>query len=146
MSWDWPTVLLIGGAALILLEVALGGFAGFDLVLIGSAFMIGGAVGMLVHDTSTALILGSVLCLAYLAVGRRWVRRRIRHRVTPSNADALLGQVGVVTARIERHRPGRVKVHTEEWLATPAAEASGPFEEGTEVTVEAVDGVTLKVR
>jgi hypothetical protein len=42
---DWNWVLLIGGACLVLLEVALGGFAGFDMVLVGSAFMIGGAVG-----------------------------------------------------------------------------------------------------
>ena len=43
ISWNW--LLIISGALLILLEVALGGFAGFDLVLIGSAFMVGGAVG-----------------------------------------------------------------------------------------------------
>jgi hypothetical protein len=30
--WNW--ILIVAGAALILAEVALGGFAGFDLVLI----------------------------------------------------------------------------------------------------------------
>ena len=144
INWNW--VLLILGACLILLEVALGGFAGFDLVLIGSAFMIGGALGLWIHSTNLALIVAGVLCLAYLAVGRRWVRRRIRTKAVPSNADALLGQSGVVTARIAEHEPGRVKVRSEEWLAAPAAGAKGPFDPGTVVTVEAVDGVTLKVR
>ena len=35
--WNW--LLILSGAALILIEVAAGGFAGFDLVLIGSAFV-----------------------------------------------------------------------------------------------------------
>jgi membrane protein implicated in regulation of membrane protease activity len=146
MVLDWNWALLIVGAALILVEVALGGFAGFDLVLIGSAFVLAGALGMWLHAEKVALIVGGVLCLAYLGVGRRWVRRRIRQKPIPSNADAVLGQAGVVTARIAKHQPGRVKVLSEEWLASPAADASGPFEEGTIVTVEAVEGVTLKVR
>src|SRR5206468_3483705 len=44
MQWNW--VLVVAGALLVLLEVALGGFAGFDLVLIGSAFVIGGLLGL----------------------------------------------------------------------------------------------------
>lgn len=144
MDWNW--VLLIAGACLVLVEVALGGFAGFDLVLIGSAFMLGGAVGLWLQDTNTGLIVAGVLCLAYLALGRRWVRRRIRSKHLPSNADALLGQSGVVVARIGEHEPGRVKVRSEEWLASPAAGVTGPLEPGTVVVVESVDGVTLRVR
>ena len=81
-----------------------------------------------------------------LAVGRRWVRRRVLIKHTPSNADAVLGQSGIVTARIAEHEPGRVKVRSEEWLASPAAGVSGPLEPGTVVVVEALDGVTLRVR
>jgi membrane protein implicated in regulation of membrane protease activity len=142
LSW----VLLIAGACLILVEVALGGFAGFDMVLVGSAFMIGGGLGLLFHNTNLAMIVGGALCLTYLGVGRRWVRQRIRPRLTPSNADAVLGQSGIVTARIAEHEPGRVKVRSEEWLAAPAAGVTGPLEAGTIVTVEALDGVTLRVR
>jgi membrane protein implicated in regulation of membrane protease activity len=144
LNWNW--LLLIAGACLILVEVALGGFAGFDLVLIGSAFMIGGGLGLWFHSTNVALIVGGLLCLTYLGLGRRWVRRRIKSKPIPSNTDAVLGQSGVVTARIAEHEPGRVKVRSEEWRAAPAAGVSGPLEPGTTVTVEAVDGVTLKVR
>ena len=35
MSIDWNWALVVVGALLVLIEVALGGFAGFDLVLIG---------------------------------------------------------------------------------------------------------------
>src|SRR5688572_12933060 len=42
--WNW--VLIVSGALLVLVEVAFGGFAGFDLVLIGSAFLIGGGAGL----------------------------------------------------------------------------------------------------
>ena len=44
VGWSWA--LLLAGAGLILVEVALGGFAGFDLVLIGSAFLVGGGIGL----------------------------------------------------------------------------------------------------
>ena len=146
MNLDWPIILLILGACMILVEVALGGFAGFDLVLTGSILVIAGAVGLWRHDTLLTLLVAGALGIAYVGVGRRWVRRRIRSKQVPSNIDALIGQTGVVTSRIEKHQPGRVKVLTEEWLALPAADAAGPFEEGTQVIVEAVDGVSVRVK
>lgn len=146
MELDWNWALLIGGALLILVEVALGGFAGFDLVLIGSAFMLGGIVGLWADNTNLAWIVAGALCLAYLLAGRRWIRKSLRVKSVPSNVDALLGQSGVVTTRVQSHEFGRVKIQSEEWLAAPAAGVTGPLEPGTVVTVEAVDGVTLKVR
>ncbi len=47
VGWNWA--LIVAGALLILVEVALGGFAGFDLVLIGSAFLLGGGIGLVLH-------------------------------------------------------------------------------------------------
>ena len=47
MSIDWNWGLIVAGAVLVLLEVAFGGFAGFDLVLIGSSFVLGGGLGHL---------------------------------------------------------------------------------------------------
>ena len=142
--WNW--VLIVAGALLVLVEVALGGFAGFDLVLIGSAFVIGGAVGLVVNSPALGFIVAAVLCLAYIAVGRRIVRARIQTRSVPSNADALIGQKAVVTQRIAPHAPGQIRVRDETWRAALAAEAGAPLESGSEVTVTAVDGVTLQVR
>ena len=143
-GWNW--LLLVTGAVFILVEVAFGGFAGFDLILIGSAFLLGGGVGLLTHSPVTGLLLASGLCVGYIAVGRRWVRARLKNRTVPSNADALLGQRAMVTARVAEHAPGQVKVKDEVWRAVPAPGASGPFEAGAVVTVEGVDGVTLSVR
>ena len=150
MSHSWNWLLVLCGAALILIEVALGGFAGFDLVLIGSAFVAGGAVGLLLGNLYAGTAVAGILCAAYILAGRRWVRARFDLKGgqggVRSNADAFIGEKALVLARIAPHQPGRVKVLHEEWRAVIDASASGPLEEGTEVTVTGVDGVTLQVR
>jgi membrane protein implicated in regulation of membrane protease activity len=146
MSIDWNWALVIVGALLILVEVAFGGFAGFDLVLIGSSFVLGGAIGHLAGSAPVGFALASVLCIVYIAVGRRWVRRRIQMRTVQSNTDALIGQRALVIRRLAEHEPGQVKVRDEVWRAVPAAGSTGPFEPGAVVTVQSVDGVTLLVR
>ena len=142
--WNW--VLVVGGALLVLVEVAFGGFAGFDLVLIGSAFIIGGAAGFVLHNAGLGFVVAAVLCLLYIGAGRRMVRSRMQTRSLPSNADALIGQKAIVTQRIAPHTPGQIRVRDETWRAGLAPGIDGPLENGTEVTVTAVDGVTLQVR
>jgi membrane protein implicated in regulation of membrane protease activity len=142
--WNW--VLVVAGALLVLVEVAFGGFAGFDLVLIGSAFILGGAAGFVFQNPALGFVVAAVLCLLYIGAGRRLVRSRMLTRSLPSNADALIGQKGIVTQRVARHAPGQIRVRDEVWRAALAAEVEGPLENGAEVTVTAVDGVTLQVR
>jgi membrane protein implicated in regulation of membrane protease activity len=147
ISWNW--LLIIGGAVLILLEVALGGFAGFDLILIGTAFLVGGAVGLFFHGLYLGMGIAGILCALYIAVGRRWVREHFDPKGgagVKSNADAFLGAKGLVLSRIAPHQPGRVRVRQEEWRAVLDSSSSRPIEEGTEITVTGVDGVTLQVR
>jgi len=142
--WNW--VLIIVGALFILVEVAFGGFAGFDLVLIGSAFVIGGAVGAWLANPTVGFVVASALCVLYIAIGRRWVRARMQSRTVASNADAVVGRQGMVLQRIEAHAPGQVRVNDEVWRAAVATGANGPFEPGAVVTVAGIDGVTLQVR
>ena len=142
--WNW--VLMIAGALMILTEVALGGFAGFDLVLIGSTFLIGGGIGLWVGSAKIGLIVASVLCLAYVALGRRYVRRRMHTPNIRTNTDALLGREAMVLTRIAPHAPGQVKVNDEVWRADLATGSTTPFEPGTRVTIAGIDGVTLQVR
>ena len=143
-TWSW--VLVVAGAALVLVEVAFGGFAGFDLVLIGSAFVVGGVLGLLLRSALIGFLVASALCAAYILVGRRWVRGRVTVRPTASNMDALLGQQALVIQRVAPHAPGQVKVSDEVWRAETAAGAAGPFEPGALVTIAGVHGVTLQVR
>lgn len=142
--WNW--VLIIGGALLVLLEVALGGFAGFDLVLIGSAFVLGGGIGLATGSASIGFIVASLLCVFYIALGRKWVRRRLRPGITASNTDALVGRPGIVTQRVARHTAGQVRVNDEVWRAETAPGVESSFEPGAEVTVAGISGVTLQVR
>jgi membrane protein implicated in regulation of membrane protease activity len=144
VPWNW--ILVVAGALLVLVEVSLGGFAGFDLVLIGSSFAIGGAVGLLLGSTTAGTAVAAVLCLLYIAVGRRWMRRRVQLGPVPSNTDAVIGQRALVLVPLTRHAPGQVKVHGEVWRAVPAPGDAEPIEPGAEVMVEGVDGVTLRVR
>ena len=146
MAFDWSWLLVVLGAMLVLVEVSLGGFAGFDLVLIGSSFVIGGIVGLVTHHAATGYITACVLGVGYMVVGRRLVQSRFKvshgHR---SNIDAVHGQQGLVQQRIAAHEAGLIKVGDEVWRALPVAGA-GPFEPGSLVTVADVDGVTLHVR
>ena len=143
-NWNW--MLVIAGALMILAEVALGGFAGFDLVLIGSTFVIGGGIGLLTHSVTTGLVAAAALCVLYVAAGRRYVRRRMHAPNVPTNTDALLGREAVVVHRIAPHEPGQVKVNDELWRASIAPDAAEAFEPGRRVTVAGIDGVTLQVR
>ena len=146
MTIDWSWLLVLGGAILVLVEVVLGGFAGFDLVLIGSAFILGGVAGLLTGNPTVAYVTAAVLGVAYIAVGRRLVRARLAvSRSHASNVDAVRGKQGVVQQRIATHEAGLVKLDDEVWRALPASDA-GPFEVGARVTVVSVDGVTLQVR
>ena len=144
LGWNW--FLIVAGAVAVLIEAALGGFAGFDLVLIGSSFVIGGAVGLLLRSAPAGMIATAVLCLVYIGVGRRWVRARLRRPAIPTNTDALIGQRGLVTQSVGEHAPGQVRVRDEVWRARPAKDEVGALAAGTEVTVEGVEGVTLLVR
>ena len=142
--WNW--VLIITGAVMILAEVSLGGFAGFDLVLIGSTFLVGGAIGLWTGSAAVGVTVASVLCIVYVAVGRRFVRRRMHTPNVRTNTDALLGREAVVLTRIAQHEPGQVKVNDEVWRANVAPGSASAFEPGARVTVAGVDGVTLQVR
>jgi membrane protein implicated in regulation of membrane protease activity len=144
MNWNW--VLLLAGALMVLVEVLLGGFAGFDLVLIGSTFVVGGIVGLAIGNALAGFVTASVLCVAYITLGRRFVRARIRTHKVATNVDALVGQRGRVMLRIAEHEAGQVKVMDETWRAVPASGTTGPFEPGSVVTVTGVEGVTLQVR
>lgn len=143
LNLNW--LLIVAGALMVLIEAALGGFAGFDLVLLGSSLIVGGGIGLVLGNLTAGIVTASALCLIYIAAGRRWVRARLKRPGVPTNVDAVVGVRAVVVQRIAEHEPGQVKVRDEVWRARPIA-GGGPFEAGTEVTVDGVDGVTLTVR
>jgi membrane protein implicated in regulation of membrane protease activity len=140
-SINW--ILIIVGAALVLMEVLLGAVSGFDFLLIGSAVLVGGLLGILTHSPAVGVAAAGILSLAYVLLGRKRIRARLQRRGLPSNTDALIGRTVLVSEPIANDRAGRVKWEGEEWRAV--AEGNAPLELGRSVRVVRIEGVTVFV-
>jgi len=139
-SWVW--FIFVGiGLLMILLELIVGVETGLDLVFLGSAFIIGGLVTWPVHSWVLTLIITLVICIAYLALGRRYVHRWTATRKEKTNIDVIIGKKGVVLQSLTPGVNGLVKVGNEEWRAR----AEESIEKGEVIVVNAISGVTLNV-
>jgi len=139
-SWVWLVFVGIG-LLMILLELIVGVETGLDLVFLGSAFILGGLVTWPLNSWVVTLIVTSAICVAYVALGRRYVHRWTTARKAKTNIDAIVGRTGVVLQGIARNIDGRVKVGNEDWKARATEE----IEKGDEIVVTGVSGVTLIV-
>jgi len=142
---NWVLVFL--GASMILAEVLLGAATGFDLLLLGSAIALGGAMGLVVNSTAVGLAAAGLLSLAYLLVGRSRLRRRLQRPNLPTNTDALIDRTALVVQEIAGHRPGRVKLEGDEWRAElePSLGPAASLPPGTRVRIVRLEGVTVYV-
>lgn len=144
-NWvNW--LLVIVGLLAVIAELALGVITGFDLALVGGSLAAGGVIGVAADSATVGLISAAVLALAYFAFFRSWLKSKLQVQERASNVDAIVGKTGVVTKRIAPREPGLVKVESEEWRAELAQGDDSARENGMVVTVNAVEGVTLKVR
>jgi len=138
--WLW-LIFVIAGLLLVLLELIVGVETGLDLVFIGSAFIIGGLVTWPFELWVLTLVVTSVICVAYVVLGRRYVHRWMAVRKVKTNIDTIIGQQGIVLKDIKKNFDGRVRVGNEQWRAR----AEEDIEQGEEITVTSVSGVTLIV-
>ena len=138
--WLW-LVFVIVGLLLVLLELIVGMETGLDLVFIGSAFILGGLATWPFHSWLLTLIVTSIICIAYVALGRRYVHRWTAVKKARTNIDAIIGRHGIVLQSIARNADGLVKVGNEQWRAR----AEEDIKEGDEIVVTSVSGVTLIV-
>lgn len=143
MALNW--ILVIAGAVLVLVEIILGAVAGFDFVLIGSALMLGGILGLLTKSVAVGAAAAGVLALLYVFVGRKRIRNRLARPHMPTNTDALLGKTARVVETITSERPGRIKFEGDEWRAALDRPENGPIDLGRTVRVVRIDGVTAFV-
>lgn len=139
-SWLWLVFIALG-LLLILLELIIGVETGLDLVFLGSAFILGGLMTWPAHSWILTLVVTSVICAAYIFVGRRYVHRWAAVRKSKTNIDAIVGRTGIVLQSISRNIDGRVKVGNEDWKAR----ATEDIDEGIEIVVTGVSGATLIV-
>lgn len=137
-----PETLTVIGFILILSELFIGIQTGFDLVLIGTSFIIGGVAGMFFDNHTIALILSAVLSLAYIAFGRTFVKRRIIVMTHNTNIDKLIGQNGIVIRSITPTTAGLVRLSDEDWRAT----SDEVLYEKDKIEVLSIEGVTIKVK
>jgi len=138
--WLWLVFVIIG-LFLVLLELIIGVETGLDLVFIGSAFILGGLVSWLFHSWWLTLIVTGVICVAYVALGRRYVHRWTAVSEAKTNIDAIIGRQGIVLKNIAKNVDGLVKVGNEQWRAR----AEEDIKKGEEIVVTSVSGVTLIV-
>jgi membrane protein implicated in regulation of membrane protease activity len=135
-------LIVIGlGLVLLLLELLMGGFAGFDLVFLGSAFIIGGLISWPFGSRMLAIVLTMIICLAYIALGRRYVHRWSAAKKEITNIDAIIGLKGIVLQDIPLGDIGMVKVGNEEWRA----KSETAIVQGATIKVIGIRGVTLSV-
>lgn len=88
------------------------------------------------------IVVFAVISVALLALTRKFVKKFLKGKGQPTNADAVIGQQAVVTERISNiDETGAVKLMGKEWTAR--AEGSETFEVGTVVTVKEISGVKL---
>lgn len=131
-----------------LLMLAVGSQAGFDFVLLGLNMIVGALIGALlahffaVSDWQVALLVAGVLSLVYVLYARAFIRDRLSVTSQKTNIDKLYGQQGKVVTSIAPFRAGQVSVSGEIWRA----ESTTPLEAETTVTVERVEGITLRVK
>ncbi len=139
--WLW-LVFVIVGLLFALVELIIGVETGLDLVFIGSAFIIGGLVTWPFHSWILTVIVTGVICIAYVALGRRYVHRWTAVRKSRTNIDAIIGRQGIVLRSIAKNVDGLVKIGYEQWRARAEEE----IKEEDEVVVTGVSGATLIVK
>jgi membrane protein implicated in regulation of membrane protease activity len=140
---DWMGPIFAGiGLVLIILEMA-GLEMEFDLIIIGSAFAIGGLITWPFQNWYATIAVVCVLLVAYVAVGRAYIHRRwLAHKEEKTNIDTIVGKKGMVHKAITQYDEGQVKVGYEDWRAR----ADEDIPEGEEVEVVEISGVTLTVK
>ncbi|MDY6892956.1 MAG: NfeD family protein [Chloroflexota bacterium] len=139
--WLW-LIFVIAGLLLVSLELFIGIEAGLDLVILGSASIIGGLVTWPLHSWVYTVVITSVICIAYIVLGRTYVHRQIAVKETKTNVDAIIGRNGIVLQGIAKNVDGLVKVNNEQWRAR----AEEDIEQGVEIVVTGISGTTLVVK
>jgi membrane protein implicated in regulation of membrane protease activity len=135
--WIW----LIGGLALLLLEMATPG--GFYFLFFGAAALI---VGMLasagMEQDWLQLLVWSVLSVGSLLVFRGPLLRRMAQR-SGKPVDAIAGETATLTEDLPPRGLGKAELRGSSWTAQNASDQ--PLARGQRVRVERVQGLTLIV-
>ena len=64
------------------------------------------------------------------------------HKITPTNLDRVIGDIGIVTKNIDEFNNGEVKVDGKTWTAT----SKETLKVGTKAKIVSINGVKLNVK
>lgn len=138
-SINW--ILIYLGLTAVLLELFIGIEAGFDLVLIGIALMLGGWVGNMTDSWVIGVITATVITILYTLFGRQFIKQKLKVQTKSTNIESLIGKRGVVTREIGPHKAGQIRVGTEVWRAI--SDKNIPI--NAEVSIDKISGVSAHV-
>lgn len=138
---DKNYLLVILGIVAVIAEIVMGVATGFDLLLIGVILMISGGLGILSKSFVVALVATAVLSFLYVVLGRKMIKNKLTIATKATNSDNLIGRKCLVTKKIFINKPGQVKIEGEIWRAS----SEHDIDEGAEVVINSISGVTLKV-
>lgn len=97
-----------------------------------------------VEELWIQIVVFVVVSAIALAVTRPLVRKIVNRKTVPTNADMVIGQVGIVTDRIDNvAETGLVKVNGSVWTAR--ASDNSIIEKGEKVEIQEIKGVKLFV-
>lgn len=93
-------------------------------------------------SASLQVVVFFVIALLCIIFFRKYLEKALKKKSVPTNADALIGKVGIVTENIDNiNFKGQVRVRGQVWTAVSVNGES--INEGEEVEVLAIEGVKL---
>ena len=136
MDWIFWLVLVI---VLTIVELA-------TVNLLTIWFVISGIVAMIlsffIDDVTIVSTVFVLLGILLLFTTRPLLKKYLPTQRTRTNADRIIGMHGVVTEEIKKNSVGEVKVDGKKWSAI----SNSKIPVGSEVIIEAIDGVKVVVR
>ncbi len=136
MDWIFWLVLVI---VLTVVELATTNLLSVWFVISGIVAMI---LSFFVDDVAIVSTVFAVLGILLLFTTRPLLKRYLPTQRVRTNADRIIGMHGIVTEEIKKNTVGEVKVDGKKWSAV----SSTKIPVGTDVTIEAIDGVKVVVR
>lgn len=138
MIWLWLGIIIVAcffecvtAVQLVSIWAALGGLA----ALIASLFY---------APIELQVLLFFVVTIAALILTRPLVKKMLKSKDVPTNADMCIGQIGKVISRIQgKSVRGQVHVMGTTWTAVSDSDVLIP--EGSEVRIQRIEGVKLIV-
>lgn len=136
MDWIFWLILVI---VLTIIELA-------TVNLLTVWFVISGIVALFlsffIDNVAIVSTIFAVLGILLLFTTRPLLKRYLPTQKERTNLDRIVGKVGVVTEEIKKNQIGEVKVDGKKWSAI----SNKKLNVGTEVIIDAIDGVKLIVR